>query len=79
MSEPKYGEPTESFHQVDQVSYVNPMAIQPGDVVRHVQSCQERVVVSVRLDMGLIQFSDSDMVGWSQLDGWIPTGVKAAK
>lgn len=53
--------------------------IKPGDIVRNVNSTQERVVVSVRVDMGLIEFDDSHLVGWSDASGWYPTGERVEK
>lgn len=51
--------------------------IQPGDIVREVATARERVVTGVRADMGLISFDDSELLGWTSVEGWIATGRKA--
>lgn len=56
--------------------YLSILDLKPGDVVRDTRTCQERVVVSFRADMGLIEFEDSHLVGWTNADGWIPTGQR---
>jgi hypothetical protein len=58
---------------------MNILQIQPGDIVRNVKTTEEKVVVSFRADMGLIEFEDSHLYGWTNANGWIPTGKKVEK
>lgn len=58
---------------------MNILDIKPGDIVRNVQTAQCRVVVSFRPDLGVIEFEDSHLVGWSSAEGWVPTGEVAAE
>lgn len=53
------------------------LEIKAGDIVREVKTNRERVVVAFRPDLSLIAFDDSDRVGWSSAQGWIPTGRRA--
>jgi hypothetical protein len=55
---------------------MNILNIQAGDVVREVATARERVVVSFRSDIGMIEFEDSHLQGWTPAEGWIPTGVR---
>lgn len=56
---------------------MNILEIQPGDVIRNTNTGQERVVVSVMPNAGMIEFDDSHLCGWSDASGWLPTGNKA--
>ncbi len=51
--------------------------IKPGDILREVSTARERVVVSFRPDLGLIEFDDSALMGWTSMQGWAPTGRRA--
>lgn len=53
--------------------------IKPGDIVREVSTARERVVTDVRNDLGLIAFEDSNLRGWTSMQGWVPTGKRVEK
>jgi hypothetical protein len=61
------------MHTIDYGSHTAQYAstFKPGDVVRNTKTLQERVVVSHRADLGLLEFEDSNLVGWSDAQGWV--------
>ncbi len=58
---------------------MNHLELKAGDIVREVATCRERVVVSFRPDIGMIEFEDSHLMGWTPAEGWIPTGARVVE